>query len=113
MAGFSFKTVGTPSHNGGSVAAGNDIIAAAEVKRNGILHVTVAVDTSTTVQLTIDDGTTEELMDLNGGAALTASVLYVFPVPALSGYSYSLINKTGATATTIMHAAMLLETPVG
>lgn len=113
MAGFTFKKIGTEVHNGGSVSAGSDIIAAATVNRHGILHVVVAVDTSTTVQLTINDGTTEEVMDLNGGAALAAATLYSFPVPALQGYDYSLINASGGSATTIQHAAMLLETPVG
>lgn len=112
MAGSTFKTLAS-AHNAASVDAGNDILAAVTVKRSGVLHVVIAVDTSTTVQLTISDGTTEEAIDLNGGAALAAATLYTFPVPAIQGYAYSLINKSGATATTIQHALFLMECPVG
>lgn len=118
MAGATFKKLGDPVHNGASVAAGSDIISADRAApRNGILHVTIAVDTSTTVQLGVEDAApgsgTEELMDLNGGVGLSAGTLYIFPVPALAGFSYSLVNKSGETATTIQHAHLMLETPVG
>ena len=112
MAGSTFKTLAV-AHNASEVAAGSDILAAVEVKRNGVLSIAIAVDTSTTVQIGVSDGTTTEKFDLNGGAALTAATAYAFTFPAKSGYSYSLVNKTGATATTIMHALMQLEVPVG
>ena len=112
MAGSTFRTLAS-AHNASSVAAGSDILAAVTASRSGIVNIAVAVDTSTIVQLGISDGTTTETLDLNGGVALTAGVAYAFSFPALSGYSYSLVNKTGATATTIMHAVMSLEVPVG
>ena len=112
MAGSTFKTLAT-AHNAGSVSAGSDILAAVECRRTGILNIAIAVDTSTIVQLGISDGTTTETVDLNGGVGLTAGVAYAFTFPALSGYSYSLVNKTGATATTIMHAILSVEVPIG
>lgn len=112
MAGSTFKKLSV-AHNASSVAAGDDILAAVTVKRSGVLNVAIAVDTSTVVQLGVSDGTTTEKFDLNGGAALTAATAYAFTWPAQSGYSYSLVNKTGETATTIMHALMQLEVPVG
>jgi len=112
MAGSTFRTL-AKAHNASSVSAGSDILAAVTANRAGIINVAIAVDTSTVVQLGISDGTTTETVDLNGGVGLTAGVAYAFSFPALSGYSYSLVNKTGATATTIMHAALLLEVPVG
>lgn len=112
MAGSTFKTLAI-DHSAASVAAGSDILAAVTIKRSGILNVAIAVDTSTIVQLGISDGTTTETLDLNGGVGLTAGVAYAFSFPAQKDYSYSLVNKTGATATTIMHAALLLEVPVG
>ena len=112
MAGSTFKKLAV-SHNAASVAAGSDILTAVTLKQNGVLMVTVAVDTSTTVQLGIDDGATQENLDLNGGAALSASVVYVFTVPGIATYAYSLVNKDGATATTIAHASFMQEVPVG
>jgi hypothetical protein len=106
-----FKTLAS-AHNAASVAAGSDILAAVEVTRNGILNIAVAVDTSTTVQLGIYDGTTTEKVDLNNATALTAEAGYAFTWPAIQGYSYSLVNKTGGAATTIMHALLQLEVPV-
>jgi len=112
MAGSTFKKL-ADDHNAASVAAGSDILAAVAAPRNGVLNIAIAVDTSTIVQLGISDGTTTETLDLNGGVGLTAGVAYAFTFPAMKGYSYSLVNKTGATATTIMHAALLFEVPVG
>lgn len=113
MAGVTYKKLGTPVHNGASVAAGSDILPAAEARTNGILTVFVALDTSTVVQLGVSDGSTTEVFDLNSGTALTAATGYAFSWLALQGYSYSLVNKTGETASTVQHASMILETPVG
>jgi hypothetical protein len=112
MAGVTFKKLAV-AHNAASVSAGSDILAAVTVSRTGMLVIAVAVDTSTTVQLGVSDGSTTEKFDLNGGAALSAGVAYSFTWPAISGYAYSLVNKTGATATTIMHAQLLIEEAVG
>lgn len=112
MAGTTFKTLAV-AHNAASVSAGSDILAAVTVKRNGLLAIACAVDTSTTIQLGISDGTTLELVDLNNGVALTAARPFFTTWPAVAGYSYSLVNKTGATATTIQHALLQIETPVG
>ena len=112
MAGSTFKNLAS-AHNAASVAAGSDILADVTAPRNGVLNIAIAVDTPTTVQLGINNGATQENVDLNGGAALTAAVGYVFTWPAIKDYSYSLVNKTGATATTIMHALIQVEVPVG
>lgn len=112
MAGTTFKNLAV-AHNAALVAAGSDILAAVQVKRNGVLQIGIAVDTSTTVQIGVSDGTTTETLDLNGGTALTSGAAYAFTFPARSGYSYSLVNKTGGTDTTIMHALLQLETPIG
>ena len=117
MAGVTFKKLAAV-HQGAEVDAGSDIIAAVTVKRTGLLLVTVSVDTSTVVQigiddLTSDDESTREVLDLNGGAALTAGRDYVFTHTALSGYAYSLVNKSGAAASTIPHASFVIEEAVG
>ena len=113
MAGMTYKTVVTPEHNAASVAAGSDIIAPVLLNVSGMLMVFVALDTSTTVQLGVSDGTTTEKFDLNDGTALKATTGYAFTWPAFQGFSYSLVNKTGATASTVQHAAFMLESPVG
>lgn len=111
MANATFKVLAS-AHNASSVNAGSDILAAVSVARNGILHIAVAVDTSTAVQLGVSDGSTTELLDLNGGASLLATKAYAFTFPAISGYSYSLVNDSGGSASTIQHAVLMLETPV-
>lgn len=112
MAGTTYKKLAAV-HNAAEVAAGADILAAVEVQTTGILTIFVALDTSTVVQLGVSDGSTTEVFDLNAGTALTAATGYAFSWLALPNYSYSLVNKTGETASTVQHASMVLETPVG
>lgn len=112
MAGSTFKTLAS-AHNAASVAAGDDILAGVQIKRNGVLNIGIIVDTSTVVQIGISDGTTTEVADLNAGVGLQAGKAYAWTWPALKDYTYSLVNKTGETATTIAHALLQLETPVG
>ena len=112
MAGFSFKNLGTVNQLA-APGAGAAIVPAVTIKRAGILHITCSVDTATTVALKVDDGTTAHELDLNGGVALLTLTTYVWPVPVLSGYTYTLVIKTGATDSTIPHANLMLETVVG
>jgi hypothetical protein len=112
MAGFTFRNVGVVNQLA-APGAGAAIVPAWTATGNGILHITVSVDTSTTVSLKVDDGTTAHELDLNAGAALTTLTAYVFPVPVVSGYIYTLIIKTGATDSTIPHANLMFETPIG
>ena len=112
MAGATFKTLATANELA-APGAGGDILAAVTIKRTGILHVTVSVDTATIVSLKVTDGVTAHELDLNGGVALNTLTVYTFPVPAVTGFTYSLVIKTGETDSTIPHANFLLETPVG
>lgn len=113
MSGMTFKKLGAEVHNGASVSAGDDILAAQEAPRHGILHVGVSLDTATPVQLEITSpGAVAELVDLEGGANLVAGVGYWWPWPVIQGYSYALVNKSTGSASGVRHAVFLLETPV-
>ena len=112
MAGFTFRSAGKVNELA-APGAGAAIVPAWTATGNGILHITVAVDTATTVALKVDDGTTAHELDLNSGAALLVDTLYVWPVPVVANYIYTLVIKTGATDSTIQTANLLFETPVG
>lgn len=112
MSGFTFRKKGTVNELA-APGAGNAIIPAVTLKGGGILHISIAVDTSTVVALKVDDGTTAHELDLNGGGALAASALHVWPVPVLGGYTYSLVIKTGEADSAIQHANFILESPIG
>lgn len=110
MAGVTFKKLAV-AHNAASVSAGNAILAAVVAPQTGLLHIGFAVTTGTTVQLGVYNGTDTVLIDLVAASAIQN---YTFTWPAISGYSYSLINKTAsATATTVPHAVLLLQVPIG
>jgi len=118
MAGSTFKTL-VKAHDAVTVAAGSDLLASTENRSNGILEISVCLDTSTPVQLTVSDtsddtaGTVVELIDLNGGASLSAGVGYVFTWVAISGQSYALRNKSTGSTSRIRSAALRVEVPVG
>lgn len=114
MAGSTFKKLGATVHGGSSVAAGDDILASGTIGRNGVLHIQVAVDTDTILAVDINDGSTDEEVQLNGGVALQAGVLHTFPILVEQGFNYTLINATSVgTSSTIAHASLMLECPVG
>lgn len=98
-------------HNGASVNAGDGITAAITARRVGLLLLALAVDTGTVVQLGITDPdtSTEELVDLQDGATLTAGNAYAWQWPAVPDYQYRLVNKSTGAATAIRHAFLGLE----
>lgn len=112
MAGFTFKSAGVVNQLA-APGAGNAIVPAFTASRNGIAHIVVSVDTATELAWKISDGTNAHECDLNSGQTLLVDTLYVWPVPVIKDYTYTLVIKTGSTDTTVQHAAVLTETPVG
>ena len=111
MAGFTFKNKGDVNELS-APGAGNAIVPAVYIQKHGVMHITAAVDTATVLALKVDDGTTAHELDLNEGVSLLVGKLYVWPVPVLKGYTYTLVIKTGAADSAIQHANLMLETPV-
>ena len=119
MAGSTFKTL-KKAHDAVTVAAGDDLLAATrELKQNGILNIAVCLDSSTPIQLAVtatSDETglaVEELIGLNGGAALNAGEGYAFTWPVSKGETLALTNKVGGATSRIRSAKLVLEVPVG
>jgi len=69
-----------------SVSADEDILDSdLELTLNGILRVTVALDTAAAFKLKLTRGGTTKVLSYNGGNSLTTDALYVFDVPVRSG----------------------------
>lgn len=119
MAGSTFKTL-AKAHDAATVAPGSALLTADRVvAATGILTIAVCLDTSTPVQLSVsaisDDtaGTVVELLDLNGGAALTAGQPYVFTWVVSKGETILLLNKSTGSTSRIRSAKLVVETPIG
>ena len=101
--------IGAPVLGGSSVAAGDGITTAAPAPGDGILEISVSVATSTVVQIGVNDGTGETLIDLNGSVGLVAGADYLFERVANAGWLYRLVNKSGETDTAINEASLQLR----
>ena len=118
MAGTTFKIL-KKVHDQATVAAGSTLMDSGRAcPRSGVLTISICVDTATPVQLGVSDtsddtaGTVVELIDLNGGASLSAGVGYVFTWAAISGQTYTLVNKSTGSTTRVRSGSLQLEAPV-
>lgn len=118
MAGTTFKTL-AKAHDAVTVAAGGDFLTSRALKQNGMLTVFFVLDSATKVQLAVtatsdDTGSAvEELIDLNGGATITAGVPYSSLYPATKGETIILRNNSTGATSRIRVAKLILESPVG
>jgi len=95
-----------------SVSANADILASdVTVPADGILRVTVALDTAAVFSLRLTRGGTTQTLEYNGGSSLTADALYLWDAEVRSGDTINFRSDTAATVLVLNASLAVAQGP--